>query len=249
MVKPYIGITGFMRREDSYEPLSRMALLGSDRLFMVGVLASLKTLRGQENNLKNRYPEVRNIPRIFNDNHRALNLIHYNTKDTSSLCDQLFWLTDIGGPSLWGFQLNIAWPSLVALTEYRVRYPNSTLVLQVGSKAMKEAGYNPGILLAKVGMYRSLVNYVLLDPSGGGGKSLDPEELKKYLGPLYASGMELGYGVAGGLSSTTLNLLEPLVKEFPDISIDAEGRLRDANDNLDQYLAVQYVKEACQLLS
>lgn len=249
MLKPYIGITGLMSREDSHEPLRAME--GSSRWFMAGVLASLKTLRGQENNWKNRYPKRRDISGIFPDNNLGwvLNLIHYNTKETSFLSDQLLWMTDIAGPNLHGFQLNIAWPSPVALTEYRVRYPNAILVLQIGSKAMREVNYNPEVLLNKVVKYQGLVNYVLLDSSGGLGKPLDAEELKKFLGPLYESVADIGYGVAGGLSSTTLNLLEPLVKEFPNLSIDAEGRLRDADDNLNQYLAVQYIKEACRVFS
>ena len=91
---------------------------------------------------------------------------------------------------------------------------------------MDEISDDPIRLVNRVRKYQGLVNYVLLDPSGGTGRLFNPEELKKFLGRLYEAQLDLSYGVAGGLSPTTLNLLESLVKEFPNLSIDAEGRLR-----------------------
>jgi hypothetical protein len=53
--------------------------------------------------------------------------------------------------------------------------------------------------------------------------------------------------IAGGLSDSTLDLLDALVGVFPEMSIDAEGRLRDANDRLDLVRAAQYVRHAYAL--
>ena len=57
----------------------------------------------------------------------------------------------------------------------------------------------------------------------------------------------MGLVVAGGLSPTTLHLVQPLIEEFPDVSIDAEGRLRDHEDHLDLQVAGQYLSKAFKM--
>ena len=41
-----------------------------------------------------------------------------------------------------------------------------------------------------------------------------------------------------------MQLVEPLAKDFPELSIDAEANLRDPNDNLDLDLAQDYLRQA-----
>lgn len=248
MRKPYIGITGFLSLDDALHVLNAVPM-NANRLVMVRVLASLKTMRGIQNKWPNRYPAMDKIAGIFPDHPLALNLIHYNTKEKDTLGDQLDAMTGFGGANMHGFQLNITWPELDVLREYKKRHPAKQIVLQVGGHAFEMVNYSPEQLAAKVAEYDGAVEYVLLDPSGGYGKPFDKERARDYLVALQAKNLNVGLGVAGGLSPTTLNLVEPLVQEFPDLSIDAEGRLRTAEDHLDLNLARAYLQTALSMFN
>lgn len=243
MRKPYIGITGFMSLGDTLYVL-KVVPANTDRMVMVGVLASLKTMRGIQNKWPNRYPTMDKIVGIFPDHPQALNLIHYNTKEKETLGDQLVAMTGFGGVNMHGFQLNIAWPALDVLAEYKKAYPAKQIVLQVGGHAFGMVGHSPDQLAARVAEYDEVAEYVLLDPSGGYGKPFDPERARDYLLALEAKNLGMGLGVAGGLSPTTLDLVEPLAREFPDLSIDAEGRLRTQEDHLDLAVSSEYLHKA-----
>lgn len=220
----------------------------SERLIMVGVLASQKTVfLGLENKWPNRYPSSSDISSIFPKHPLALNLIHYNTKEPETLLEQMLGVTKISGSCFHGFQLNVAWPSPKALEAYRQIHGGVKIVLQVGSSAFRKIGNSPVNLARKVmDEYDGLVDYLLLDPSGGLGEPFNTALAREYLEELRGQGAErfLGLGVAGGLSPTTLNLVEPLARAFPKLCIDAEGRLRDENDTLDLSVAREYVSKA-----
>lgn len=248
MRKPYIGITGFMSLSDALQVLG-VVPADTDRLVMVGVLASLKTMRGIQNKWPNRYPTMDKIASIFPDHPLALNLIHYNTKEKDTLGDQLVAMTEFGGANTHGFQLNIAWPEIDILGEYRKKYTAKQIVLQVGGHAFDMVNNSPEQLATRVAEYDGVVEYVLLDPSGGYGKPFDPDRARDYLTALRAKNLNIGLGVAGGLSPTTLNLVEPLMQEFPDLSIDAEGCLRTPEDHLDLNLAWAYLQTALSMFN
>lgn len=252
MRKPYVGITGFMSQGEVLSVLDVVSS-SSHRLVMIGVLASQKTVfLGETNKWPNRYPNLGDIAGIFPVHSLALNLVHYNTKEPETLLEQMLEVTKWGGPNFEGFQLNVAWPRPQILEKYRCSHGNMKIVLQVGGGAFKKIDDSP-IKLAKkiVNEYEGLVDYLLLDPSGGHGKLFDSERVREYLVALREEGAErfIGLGVAGGLSPTTLNLVEPLIKDFPEISIDAEGRLRDGDDKLDVDVAKKYVSKALQIFA
>ena len=121
--------------------------------------------------------------------------------------------------------------------------PKSTIiVLQVGARAFETIGNSLKRLADKIASeYGGLIHYVLLDASAGLGKPLDAEVLRPYLRALAAKRLPIGLGVAGKLSPTTLGLVEPLVDEFPHLSIDAESGLRDENDDLNVSFAISYL--------
>ncbi|MBI3074869.1 MAG: hypothetical protein HYY92_01485 [Parcubacteria group bacterium] len=252
MRKPYIGITGFMSVGEVLSILDTAEgtiPANANRLVMVGVLASQKTMRGISNKWPNRYPPKDRIDGLFQNHPHALNLIHYNTKEEGTLAEQLHAMTEIGGPNLHGFQLNIAWPSLAVLYEFRRRHPTKVVVLQIGAHALAMVKHSPEWLVKMTAHYEPVADYVLLDPSGGTGKPLDVEEMRGYLRALTARKLAMGLGIAGGLSPATLHNIAPLAREFPDMSIDAEGRLRTEDDHLDLAIAKEYLREASALFT
>lgn len=253
MAMPYIGITGFMRQEEVAEVLSCLPNDSTARKVMIGVLVSSKTLEGRKNKWPNRYPLVEKIGKIFTGHPGAFNVIHYHRKESGALLDQLEKLIELGGGNLDGFQLNIAWPDPKSLERFRMLYSGMykrfSIILQINNKAF-EGISSPEKLAAKVkNEYLGLVDYVLLDLSGGYGKLLDPNTLEPFVEKIQKEIPGMGIVLAGGLSPETFNLVEPLIKKYPFLSTDAEGRLRKPkpDDNLDVEKAKEYLRKAFSL--
>jgi len=244
---PYIGVTGFMSRAEVDEVLLAVSNT-SRRKLMVGVLVSSKTMQGIPNKWPGRYPRGENIAEIFSPHPMALNLVHFNTKDPDELLAHMVAVTELGGENFHGFQLNIKWPSPKTLYEYKKLYPQKIIVLQCGEEALKEIEYDPNKLAATASNYEHICEYLLVDPSGGIGKPFDTYKACCYLAVLNANTGFMGFGIAGGLSYESINeLLSPIARIYPNTSIDAEGRLRDQNDNLDIAKAQAFVSRAYEL--
>ncbi len=245
MMIPYIGITGFMSSTEVSRVLDTVPA-HSKRMVMVGVLASSDTIQGITNSRPRRYPKSDKMGDIFQEHPHALNLIHFNTKNREFLFGQMMRARILAGPHCHGFQLNMAWPGTDILMRGLGEMPKSTIiVLQVGSRAFEMIDHSPKILADKIeSQYGGLIHYVLLDASGGLGKPLDAQFLRPYLRALAARRLPIGLAVAGGLSADTLDLVFPLVEEFPTLSIDTETKLRDENDDLNVNAAILYRNRA-----
>jgi hypothetical protein len=177
-----------------------------------------------------------------------LNLVHYNTDKPDTLCQQMVELTGLGGPDLHGYQLNIPWPPVTELSRYRRRFPEIKIVLQISQTSLQMVDSSAPDLADKLAReYAGLVDYILLDPSAGYGIPLDSRWAAEYLQVLHEADLGMGLGVAGGLGPSSLDLVEPLINDFPDLSIDAESRLRDEDDRLDTGKARDYIGKARQL--
>ena len=245
---PYVGVTGFMSCNEVREALT-MVPKKSVRRLMVGILMSSKTLAGQTNKWPGRYPKKEAVAGIFADDERALNLVHYNTDNPETLFAQLTEITELAGPHLDGFQLNIAWPPIAQVQKYRKTNPEKFLLLQIGGKAMAVAG-SAKHFAELVGEYLPTIDAILIDPSGGKGQPLDPIKGTEYLSSLH-NYPKLGLGIAGGLGSRSLYLIDPLVRMFPNLSIDAEGQLRTRppEDKLCIYTMKNYLEDAFPILA
>jgi hypothetical protein len=259
MPRPYIGVTGFMKQEEVKHALDTFSFgkFGPDtgqRTLMVGVLTSAKTLAGESNKYPNRYPRVEAIPDIFVRHPLAFNCIHHHTDNHDALEEQLERLVTIAGPNLDGFQLNVTWPDVQMLRKFRARH-GLKLILQVSAKAMAGAIAPdhdlPTYFKAKkinkvVRQYEDCASYVLLDPSGGKGEPFNVELAVEFLNCMKTSNIMVGE--AGGLSASTLGALKPSLQVYPNLSWDAEGRLRDKDDNLDLHAVCHYILESVNLL-
>ncbi|HWM92135.1 MAG TPA: hypothetical protein VN493_15330 [Thermoanaerobaculia bacterium] len=217
---PYLGITGFTTAAEARHALGLLPP-SPNRLLMIGILACNSTCRPEN---PARVPPVETIAGIFPDHPRALNLVHYFTDEPATLGRQLAELAGRCGPNLHGFQINGVRPTRADLGEVRSAWPGLRIVLQIGSP--EEAARE--------------VDDLLLDKSAGQGRPLDPDTVLPFLRELKDTG--LGLGVAGGLCASSLHLLEPLLAEFPDLSFDAESRLRDEEDRLDLERVRGYVQ-------
>ena len=242
MMLPYTGITGFMNQAEVSAVLKAVPE-DSQRMVMIGVLASSETIEGISNSRDHRYPKPHHLGSIFQPHPHAINLIHFNTKKREFLFDQMMRARELGGEYCHGFQLNVPWPGTNVLMQVLGEMPKSTIiVLQVGARAFELIGHSPQKLADKIeSEYGGLIHYVLLDASEGLGKPLDARMLMPYLRALAAKRLPIGLCVAGGLSADTLHLVVSLIDEFPNLCLDAEGKLRNRKDNMSVRAAISYL--------
>ena len=265
---PYVGVTGFMSPDEVREVLT-VVPEGSKVKLMVGVLASSETIKGHPPvRWPNRYAKPERISEIFINHPAVLNLVHFYTKEPEKLLDQMVEVTKLAGKNFHGFQLNVRWPNPAVIREYRQQYPDKVIVLQCGSGALKEVENDPTKLGIKINdEYKDVCKYVLVDPSGGAGKPLDANFMFNCLRELHyrinqlatadCEGKLLNFVLAGGLNAEAFDDprfidsgLWPAVRQFwqDSTSVDAEGKLRDENDNLVVIKAKAYVARGLELL-
>lgn len=264
---PYVGITGVMP-QDSITPVLDLLPGQADRCpqlhdqpccrLMSGILVSEKTLNGVPNKWPHRYPDVSKLAGIIVDDLRVLNLVHYNTRNTD-LARQLIEVHEKAGlpKRLDGFQLNIAWPDpreILSFLKWVDRHrqihhgrDGQYIVLQIGSTALEQASNSPKLLELFLRDYVDLIDYILLDPSGGLGQASNSDYYRPYLDELYSEKRRFGVGIAGGFGPGKLQTVAELLSEYPYLSIDAEGQLRDDQDDLDPVKALAYVAETLEI--
>ncbi len=125
-------------------------------------------------------------------------------------------------------QLDMAWPEPDAVRSgvSAGAHRRIEVILQVGSAAFAAVGNGPRALVGKLRAYDGAIQRVLLDRSGGKGVALVPQDLLPFARAIREELPGLGIGVAGGLGAENVDgLLEPFVREFPDVSVDAQTLL------------------------
>lgn len=247
--KAYIGITGFMDRDEVGIVLEMMPQY-SKKLLMVGVLVNDRTIQCLDTR-GGRHPSIKNIKNILVYHPLVLNMIHFYTKDADTLCDQLIKLTELGGPNLHGFQFNMIWPPIDEIKKYRSKYPNHAIVLTIDGRALNQIENSNTFLVSKISEYKGLIDYILLDKSCGYGIPLDIKFMREYIHILhtidFVADSSVKIVIAGGLNAKVLETIEQLIKDFPDLSIDAENNLRNKDDSLNLRLTQDYLYRALQM--
>lgn len=224
----------------------------------VGCMMSYKTLRGLPTKWTDAFPKIVEYPKIFLDRTGLFNVLHYADYNRDSSGRDFLDAVLLCGPNLHAIQFDMVWPEPAHL-EYlvyrgtHVRKPLK-IILQVGSKAMAEVGDDPKKVCEKLSWYyhSDCIDYVLLDKSMGTGKGMDAALLLTYIYEIKKQLPNLGIVVAGGLGPTSMHLAEPIIQEFPDVSIDAQGQMRvpaNALLPIDWGRASEYIREASKLFA
>ena len=137
----------------------------------------------------------------------------------------------------------------------RIRRRGYGVIMQCHGPAMAQGAE------VALGQLRRLprLDYVLFDASHGTGKRLDTQALLPFLDAAY-NDTELeargtNFGLAGGLSAAIVyDELQPVVRAFPEVSWDAEGRLHVPLDSpknagkLDDDAVRAYLDASAQVL-
>jgi hypothetical protein len=231
MKQPYVGITGFMCRKE-VEHCLRFIPADTDRIFMAGVLASQKTINGETNSKPRRYPRRENFASIFSDDPRVLNLIHFGTDNPAhpALYDDLMRCAEYAGESLGGFQINAVWPDARAIDKVKKQLPKARFVLQISPHLTgysRETMTPSRLAIIWNRLYKALADDIIIDFSRGQGFKLPTDVFLEYAREFDHEHCLFGLTGAGGLSETNVvNVITPLAREFPRLSVDAENGLR-----------------------
>lgn len=254
---PFISITDFTTPQQVEMMLN---VLPDDFTHMlgIGVMMSYKTLRGIPSKWNNAFPKNKDVERIFMDLPKVFNVLHYADYNDDSSSEDFVAAIYQGGRWIDAVQYDMIWPSVEDIRSARhdqgisVQHYLAKVIIQVGTNALEEVNNNPKRVVDRLIAYREAkcLDYVLLDKSMGQGKPMDPHTLLPYIYEIKKQFSDVGVIVAGGLGPNTINLVEPIIKEFPDISIDAQSKLRpsgSALEPIDWNMAKNYLEQACEL--
>lgn len=254
----YNGVSCVMTGQEARWLLrSYRALSPSDRLLMVGVSASTKSLYGLPVKKPRRFVDLSDLPEIFTPDPLALNIIHFATDDLSTLALQLIQVAAYAGPNLHGFQLNTDWPEIGQLQAVRKAFKDIRLImnLAVPMNGLKKAGYSSvdaaGVISSELNSksYNKFLTDVLIDVSGGKGVELDPKTAESFVTEIKKRVPWANVGVAGGLGPSNILKLDGLFAADEELNVDAESALRTEDDDLDLEVTRDYLMNLLMLFS
>jgi hypothetical protein len=206
---------------------------GSSRKLHVGVMTSFKVLRGLPSKWTTAFPPPHTIKDIFVPDSEILNVVHYADYKGEDILNSLIDATLCGGPFMQALQLDMVWPDPADIRAYHKTFPLHQLILQINQQALDAVENNPERVIQRLREYGDALSYMLFDKSGGRGIPMDAEALRPFVELTYRSFPGIGVVVAGGLGPNSTDLAEPLAKDYPQISWDAQSKLRPSGSALD----------------
>jgi len=254
-MRPYIGITDFtdFSQVQEMRRVFTANCLGRPRhMLHIGVMMSYKTLNGIPSKWEDVFPPIDQIASIFSSD-EVFNCLHYADYNNSPrLGESLAKALSYGGSRINALQLDMIWPDPDEIEGVVSSRDDIEIILQIGKNALEEVGNAPERVVQRLRDYKGLIHRVLLDKSMGRGIGMNAFDLIPLARAIRDCLPTLGIVAAGGLGPKTIDLVKPLVDEFPDLSIDAEGQLRpsgNALDPIDWDMATIYLIKALQLFA
>lgn len=250
----YIGITGITKVSE----IDIIKTLVKNRILMCGILVSYKILHGDNNSENKRYVNVADLYNVCKASHNAgfFTVLHYNTRNRISFDKELdtimntYKLHDVVD----GFQLNIDIPNCDTLASLKQMYPTKKIIFSLNRDILYFPSENVLNLNFTSNTYLNayfntsiakIIDYVLIDLSGGIGKNLDVNTSVNIYNALKQSKYSNNIGFAGGFNETNvsdlcLNIADRINSNT--FSIDAESRLRTENNELDLETVTRYLQ-------
>ncbi|MBI5654735.1 hypothetical protein HZC53_03740 [Candidatus Uhrbacteria bacterium] len=247
MEKPYVGIKGFTTRTEVERVLT--AAPKFSHAVMVGMLMNQYVLAHKQVPHPKRYPDIRRLGEIFISHPQALNMVCYQSIALDSLFDQLSEIRERVGPCLQGFQLDLIEPPMSALERIRHAWPELKLSLRINREMFRRSMHRPVALANTVSGYAGLLDYAFVDFTNGDGVPCSPDLLRSILSYMRQADIPFRLGIGGGLGVYTLSPLKALLRELPDLCLDADFRLRNDDDELDLEASGEFLNRAARLLA
>ena len=257
MLKPYIGITDFMTWMQVLQMHSvylAQRKIESERQLHVGVMMSRKTLRGLPSRFAKAFPPKEEIAGIFREPLEGVYYcLHYADYDNLSEFGDVMLALQWMGTYASAIQFDMPWPDLgIVANPLAAHHYHIEVILQIGQVALSLEDFDPDKVVRRLEEYSPHIHRVLLDQSMGRGEPMKADVLLPYLRAIRKAYPHLGLVVAGGLGPNSLDLVRPILDEFPDVSIDAQGKLRPSGNSLDPIdwdMAGSYLAQGLKLLS
>lgn len=233
MLAPYIGITTFTEVGQVKKALAvfkKNFRPKSKRVLHVGAMMSYKTLHGLPSRWEDVFPKKEMIASLFMRDACLYNCLHYADYENASpeLWRTLDRAISYGGIYIDAIQLDMVWPEPAEIANgVHVSRKPLEVILQVGKNAMIKADNNPDEVLRRLEDYEGVIHRVLLDLSMGKGEIMNPEFLLPFARAITKRFPQWGLVVAGGLGPDTMHIAHPILTEFPNASIDAQGKVPD----------------------
>lgn len=228
-MKPYIGITGFKTQPEVAEAAQLFGehLQYTEYIAMFGFIASNKRLANWDVGGTNSpaAKELTTLTALVSNEY--LPMIHYYTPNRDTLAQEIKTLFTETGlyTSCQAVQLNVHWPDQNQLELIKKDFPDMHIVLQLKKQALEEPLNE---LIKKTKAYDGLVEYVLVDPSGGTGEDFDLSNCTIIMKSVQYVLPRTCIGIAGGLSGENvyerMKSVATIVKQ--DFCVDAQGKLR-----------------------
>jgi len=252
MTIQYIGITDFVNAAQSQIMLDFFERKKGELAIklMVGIMTSYKMLNGVPTKWAKAFPNANTIKDIFIEHKSALNTVHYADYDGIDFFENLSRVISLGSPHLHAIQLDMIWPDPQTIINIKSNHPELLIILQINTRSFEQVENDLHKMLEKLKKYENCLSHVLLDRSMGRGIGMESDRLRPVIEYLKREMPDLNIAIAGGLGPETIYLAGPLIKEFPDLSIDAQGRLRpsgSALDPIDWSMAKEYVRKALRI--
>ncbi|HSX47676.1 MAG TPA: hypothetical protein VLF63_02790 [Patescibacteria group bacterium] len=250
--QPYIGISGVAHIDQHialFDVALRERIDNMGYFMMIGVQATGKT---QIHDIENKrgqmwHPVGEEIADAAASEDSGLTkpFVHCFFDGQSELVPGITNVMDRTRHYIRGLQINgLAWMEEdynPIFSAYKDRYPDQSIILQAGSIILNN--YSPKVVAEK--LKDMPADYVLLDHSGGMGKELEVERIRGYVDEVYQQQIPIGVAVSGGLEAGNVEeLFGPLAEMYPNLSCDAEGRLRKGSvgsTTLDLELAEDFI--------
>jgi phosphoribosylanthranilate isomerase len=214
-------------------------------------MMSRKTLCGLPTTWTQAFPRNEEVADIFEEDQAAiLNVLHYADYAEVHFEQCLRMASAYGGRKMQAIQLDMRWPDVGVIREYRSTQRDIWIILQIGRQCFDDVGDDPEKIARRLEPYAETVDAVLLDRSMGSGTLLDPAKTLPHLRRISAEFPKMGLAIAGGLGPETVDIIKPILAEFPQVSIDAQGRLRRSGKSMDPIewdLAETYLRRAIAL--
>lgn len=234
----YIGITGISSWDEAERVMNTIdpdeILLQNEAgiKIMLGTLVSLKTMGGLRNKYYNKFPGPGEFSEICLDDERVMNCVHLCHGD--ALEDQIlelwmFELCELFGDNLDAIQLNMPPPDPSKIENFKKQCNSVKVILQVtplhGEFAEMSAQSIAGTMKFH---FDKVIDKFLIDFSRGFGKQLDPDLARQLIEAFEKAGIKSSkIAIAGGLTADNPSLIEPIIMDYPMISLDTETGVRD----------------------
>jgi hypothetical protein len=253
VLQPYIGVAGVTTHDQrvTIETLAEEVFARSGRKTMIGVLGTARFWMDNEPpKYPARYPPLLEVPMLFSDSRHVINAIHFASADDDLLAAQLHEILEASCYMAQVVQLNRrSLPPLSQLQDFRQAHPDVKVLLQISRATLDQVGRtSKGLVLALRPLAKSL-DGILLDESGGTAHPFSHFGSQPYLEAIRGAYPDISLAIAGGFGPLRLDGVYATIKEFSDVSWDAETGLRDQRDALDLSRVEQYLRTSALLPS